>query len=141
MLPTVDLAIDGTSGQHTIELVAADRLKLSVAQAAALMADLATVINFVTLNPNGLFKPTNGSANGVNDRDLEMDRKRLTWHRDGIGTSKYVTQLENGTKVATQPAKTGNGWNIIINKKIVNDAPIAKKADAQELVETMRQSV
>lgn len=138
MLPTVDLAIDGTTGQHSIELVAAERMQLSVSQAAALMADLATVINFVTMNPDGLLR---SRVAPVEDRDLENDLKPLNWHREGIGTSKYSTHLDNGLRVVTQPAKTGKGWNVIINKKIVNDAPYAKKADAQSSVESLRQNI
>lgn len=130
MEPTVDLAINSSTGAHQIELVCdQSRIALEPVQVAKLAADLITVLSLtmrgsLEVEPDSVSEPE------------EVSIPRVTWHKklDNRGqTIGYQTDFAGAGTAEVTPAKN-KGWNLKINGKEINQAPIGKKSQAYELV-------
>lgn len=146
MEPTVDLAINSSTGAHRIELVCDQgRFALEPAQAAKLAADLTTVLSFTMRGALEELSARSEPAKLVAVPDPEPEETavpRITWHKklDKQGqTIGYKTDLAGSGTAEVIPDKN-KGWNLKINGKEINKAPIGKKSQAYELVNQILQT-
>lgn len=163
MEPTVELAINSSTGTHKIEIVFdTERYALEPSEAARLGADLSTVLAF-TLGGSAATEeepkrisaarlssvPASVSAEVDEDTEPEVDEEeeehepvvpKVVWHRREQGSGQYVADLpikdKRGRKVTALAFQKPNqrGWNVRVGGKVLNDAPLAMKRDAYDLV-------
>jgi hypothetical protein len=129
--PVVQVA--HTQGTEEITPVEAVRLASDLLTAAALaLGDTVPIGTPPVVQPARKLRAVRKSTAA----EVAENVGRLTWHREGKGSSSYVTELANGTEVRTVLGR--KGWDIKVGDTVINNAPIAKKADALALVDEIR---
>jgi len=150
MSATVELVMDLTEQRHKIGLVTPhDRVEMTPDEVAVLITDLSTGMNLAlttTIKPelkaasNGhkTAKPAAKRGRGRPRKQVELPK--LKWHRPQ-GPGYYVAELPHGAKAEVE-GSLKEGWTVVINGQEVNNAPVAKKEMAYELVnDALRQSM
>lgn len=150
MSATVELVMDLTEQRHKIGLVTPhDRVEMTPDEVAVLITDLSTGMNLAlttTIKPelkaasNGHQPAKPAAKRGRGRPRKQVELPKLKWHRPQ-GPGYYVAELPHGAKAEVE-GSLKEGWTVVINGQEVNNAPVAKKEMAYELVnDALRQSM